>query len=75
MRYHRPEENGLGINYIFLMILIMLLMFGCATVVYRCPPGQVKLLFDKGMTSEREACFTPGVTYCENRSFTTEVVK
>ena len=36
-------------------------------VVYKCPPGQVMILEDAGMSTEAKRCYTPGVSYVDHR--------
>lgn len=60
-------------RYLFVLILLS----GCASTKteYRCPPGQVMILEDRGLTTEKTACYTPGVSYTDFRPLTTEVLK
>jgi len=57
--------------------LILLVLFsGCVSpqVIYKCPKGQVMILEDRGLPTESEKCYSPGVSYTDYRPLTTERV-
>ena len=81
---HRGKEGKVscalwGACIILLITCLGLLGFICwynppVEVVYKCPPGQVTVLEDAGLPTEAIRCYTPGVSYTDFRSFSSESV-
>lgn len=57
------------------LISLLILLSGCSTVIYKCPPGQVEILENRGTSFEKKACYTPGVSYTDYRPIATKQIK
>jgi len=55
-------------------VLMGLSLSGCAheVIIYKCPPSQVKVIEDRGLPTEREVCYVPGVNYTDVRPISVE---
>jgi len=76
-------KNGSRFPMALVVIAVIIIVFwvlslnGCqekeCLCETKCPKGQVRVIEDRGLASEAERCYTPGVNYVDYRPLTVDI--